>query len=250
MGFRESLFNIGTPGLQAYWASRVQYAAAGIGLDALAQWMVEGQQASMPGIGTPDALPYIARDRNLDRGPNETNTSFATRLSSAFDTWATAGSPGTLLQQLAVFFTPSTATPLRLVSNNATWHTINLTTGVVTRTQAANWTWDGLASTAWFRGWVIIDSTAGPWLPDYWSSTDSSTWGDGGTWGSNATLSDVAFIKSIVDKWRPANVAAQVIVTFSSTLFRPTDTSPPNPSGTSDTPAWRVGTNALYWSTI
>lgn len=247
MALRESLIAISPPWLQSFWSSRVQY-GPGLALDAVAQWMLEGTKAALPGLGTPDALPYIGRDRNLDRGPNETDAAFAARLSAAFDTWATAGTAATLLQQLLVYFAPSTATPLRVVSNAAVWHDINLTTGAVTKTVAANWTWDALASTAWFRGWVIIDSSAGPWTVDLWSSTDGSVWGDGGTWGSNASLADVTAIRSIVDKWRPANVAVpNIIVTFSNTLFLPASSAPPNPTGTSDNPAWRVATNAIYW---
>ena len=250
MGFRESIVAISPPWLQGAVGGALQY-TNGIALDALGNWMIEGVKASMPGIGTPDALVYLGRDRNIDRGPLETDAAYASRLSAAFDTWSTAGSPTTLLQQFRAYFSPSTATPLRLVSNAATWHTINLTTSVVTRTPTAgNWTWDALASTAWFRGWLIIDSSAGPWTADYWSSTDSSVWGDGGTWGSSASYAEVSQMQSLLDKWRPANVAAQIIVVFSSTILRPTDTSPPNPSGTSDTPLWRTGINAIFWSPI
>lgn len=250
MAFRESLIAISPTWLQGAIGGALQY-TNGLGIDGIGQWALEGVKAQLPGIGTPDALPYIGRDRNIDRGPNETDAGYALRLSMAFDTWATAGSPVTLLAQLRAYFSPSTTTPLRLVSNDATWNVINLTTGVVTRTASAgNWTWDALAGTAWYRGWVIIDSTAGPWTADFWSSTDSSTWGDGGTWGSSAALAEVSQISSLVAKWKPANVDAQVIVTFSSTILRPTDTAPPNPNGTSDTPLWRTGISAIFWSPI
>lgn len=260
MAFRESILAISPPWLQGFVGSRLQY-TSGIGLDSIAQWSLEGVKAALPGIGTPDALYLIGRDRNIDRGPKETDAAYATRLSAAFDTWSTAGSPTTLLQQLLAYFSPSTSTPLRLVTNQgaditaqtSTWHTINLSTGVVTKTLVSpgNWTWDAFTTTRWYRGWVIIDSTSAPWTADLWSSTDSSTWGDGGTWGSSASLAEVAQILSVVDKWRPANVSVpSVIVTFSSTLFTSSAASPPNPSGTSDTPAWRNGVNAIFWGPI
>lgn len=248
MAIRESLLAISPPWLQSFWSSRVQY-TYGLALDSVTQWMIEGVKASLPGLGTPDAMYLIGRDRNLDRGPSETDVSFSSRLSAAFDTWATAGAAPTLLRQLAVYFAPLTTTPIRVVSNSATWHTINLSTGIVTLTASAgNWTWDALASTQWFRGWVILDSTVAPWTPDFWGT---GNYGDGGTWGSSASFADVSAIRSIVDKWRPANIAVpSIIVTFSSTILLPGSSAPPNPNGTSDTPAWRTGVNAIFWGPL
>jgi hypothetical protein len=243
MSFRESIGNISPPWLTGLVGGGIQY-AEGLVLDALGEWIAQGVKASMPGIGTPDALYLIGRDMQIDRGPNESDAHYAARLQRAVDTWATAGNAGTLLQQLAAYFSPSTTVPIRLVSDRAIWQEIDLTTNVVTQTNVGtNWNWDGTVK--WWRGWAIIDSSAGPWTVDLWNQT--ATWGDGGSWGSTASLAEVAAIQGVVSKWKPANVSAQVIVAFSSTILRRTDTSPANPSGTSDTPLWRTGVNAIFW---
>lgn len=244
--FRDSIAAISPPWLQGAVAGGVQY-AEGIILDALAEWAAQGVKASMPGYGTPSALYLVGRDMQIDRGPNETDAAYTIRLQNAVNTWATAGNAGTLLQQLAAYFSPSTATPIRLVSDRAIWQEINFSTNVVTQTNVGNnWNWDGTVK--WWRGWAIVDSTAGPWTAKKWG--DGHKWGDGTTWGSTATAGEVAAIQGLVAKWKPANVAAQVIVAFSSTLFVRTNASPPNPSGTSNTPLWRNGVNAIFWAGV
>jgi len=247
MPFRESIMEIAPPWLLGETGQGVQY-AAGTVIDSLAEWNNEGIKAAFPGIGTPDALALIGRDRVLDRGPTETDAHYASRLSKAFDTWATAGAAPTLLKQLLAWFNPATNTPIRVVSNAAVWHSINPVTEIVTKTVVGtNWTWDGFAPVRWFRGWVILDSSAAPWLPDLWGAP--GTWGDGGTWGSNATLTEVAQLQRIVRKWKPAHVSClNIIVIFSATHFEVADASPPNPNGSSDTPLWRIGYNAIFWN--
>jgi len=61
------------------------------------------------------------------------------------------------------------------------------------------------------------------------------------------TTGEVASLRNIVEKWKPAHITAMnIIVTFSSTLFEVADASPPNPNGTSDTALWRMGYNAIF----
>jgi len=245
MPFRDSILEISPPFLLGEVGAGIQY-SEGVIIDALGDWMIDGVKASMPGIGTPDALFLIGRDMQLDRGPSETDDHYAMRLQGAIESHRRKGNGGELLRQLLAWFSPSTSTPLRLVSESAVWHEINLLNGLVTKTNVGtNWNWDAFVG-RWFRGWVIIDSSAAPWVPDLWG--DPGTWGDGGTWGSDATVDQVAQLQSIVSKWKPAHVAClNIIITFSATLFEVLDTSPPNPSGTSDTPEWRVGYNAIFW---
>lgn len=247
MPFRDSILAISPPFLteEGGVAEAVQY-AEGTAMDALGQWAIEGVKASMPGVGTPTALYLSGRDMQIDRGPNETDDHYAARLQGAVDSHRVKGSGPELLRQLHSWFSPSTATPLRIVSNSAVWHSIDTTTEDVTKTVVGtNWTWDALTPTNWWRGWVIIDSSAGPWAPKVWGS--SGNYGTG-TWGSSATPTEVASIRRIVDTWKPAHITCvNIIVTFAATLFEASDASPPNPSGTSDTPSWRLGYNAAFW---
>ncbi len=249
MPFRDSIAAISPPFLceEGGTAEACQF-AEGVAMDGVGDWMIDAVKASMPGQGPADALYLIGRDMQIDRGPNETDAHYIERLKGAIDSHRVKGSGPELCRQLLAWFSPSTATPIRIVSNSAVWHEINTTTEVVTKTVVGtNWDWDAYTSTRWWRGWVILDSSAGPWSPDdLWG--DPGDYGDGGTWGSDATIGEVASILSIVEKWKPAHITCMnVIVTFESTLFERTDSSPPNPDGDSDTAEWRLGYNAIFW---
>ena len=248
MPFRDSILEISPPFALGPIATAIQY-AEGTVMDGLAQWAIEGVQAAMPGIGTPDALYLIGRDMQIDRGPNEADDHYASRLQGAVDSHRLKGSGPELLRQLLAWFSPSTLTPIRLVSNSAVWHEINTTTDAVTKTVVGtNWTWDALASVRWWRGWVIIDSSTAPWTLDVWG--DPGNWGDGGVWGSSMSVGDVGAIRRIVDKWKPAHITAQPIIIFNASLFEVADASPPNPNGTSDTSAWRAPLAAAFLGAV
>ena len=248
MPFRDSILEISPPSHteEGGTAEAIQY-SIGTVLDGIADWTIQGIMASMPGVGTYDALYLIGQDMQIDRGPNETSEHYAARLQRAIDSHRVRGSPVELLKQLAAWFSPSIATPIRLVTNNAVWHEINLTTLVVTKTvDGTNWTWDPYTAIRWWRGWVIIDSSAAPWTPDLWG--DPGDWGDGGTWGSDATVSEVKELQGRLGKWKPAHIdAVNIIVAFDATLFEVADASPPNPDGASHTSLWRTTVNAIFW---
>ena len=251
MPFRDSILAISPPFLteEGGTAEAIQY-AEGTVMDAIGDWMIESVSASMPGVGTNDALYLIGRDTQIDRGPTETDDHYIERLRGAVDSHRVKGSGPELARQLLAWFSPSTVTPIRLVSNSAVWHSIDTMTEVVTKTVGTNWTWDSYASTRWWRCWVIIDSSVAPWANDgVWG--DPGDYGDGGTWGSTATPDEVASIRRIIDKWKPAHITCvNIIVTFDATLFEVTDVSPDNPSGTSDTAAWRLGYDAAFWRAL
>ncbi len=251
MAFRDSILAISPPSLceEGGVAEAVQF-AEGVAIDVVADWVTDGVKASMPGVGTNDALYLIGRDMQIDRGPNETDDHYIERLRGAVDSHRVRGAGPELLRQLLAWFSPSTATPLRLVSNSAVWHEINLTTEAVTKTVVGtNWDWDAFTSERWWRGWVIIDSTAGPWVQEIWDA--GQLWDDGGVWDSSATPGEVSAIQRIVDRWKPGNIdCVNIIVIFDAALFTVAETSPPNPSGTSDTSLWRIGYNAGFWESI
>ncbi len=252
MPFRYSILAVSPPYLteEGGTAEAIQF-TEGVTIDAVCDWIIEGVKASMPGIGTPDADYLIGIDMQIDRGPGELSSHYETRLQKAVDSHRVQGSSPELLRQLLAWFSPSTLTPIRLVSDSAVWHEINLTTEVVTKTVVGtNWTWDAFTwngtTGRWHRGWVIIDSSTAPWTPKTWG--DGHHWGDGTVWGSaNMTEAEASALRRIVDRWKPAHITCvNIIVTFDATNFERTDTSPPNPSGTSDTSLWRTGYNAIF----
>lgn len=246
MGFRHSILEVSPPFLLGPIGEANQVAAGEV-LDALGDWAIEGVMASMPGYGPNDALYLIGRDMQIARGPNETDDHYINRLQGAVASHRIRGNGGELLRQLLAWFSPSTATPVRIVSNRAVWHEIDLVTEVVTKTDVGtNWEWDAFASVRWWRGWVIIDSSAAPWTIDRWG--DPGDWGDGGSWGSDADPSDGEALRRIVEKWKPARmVCKNIIVTFDASLFERTDASPPNPNGNGEDSAWRASLDAAFW---
>lgn len=254
MGFRDSFARISPPWLAEDVSSRINY-ALGVVLDAMSDRVREGVRARMPGVGTPDALPFIGNDRQIDRGPSESATGYAARLTRAFDSWRVAGNARELLAQTRAYFLPSPP-PIRIVNDRSVWHSIDPTTGEVTRSIASppNWTWDDDASSAtptpasprWWRAWLVIDSSAGPWRQWFYGEP-GVTFGSGLTWGSTATEEEVQSIRRVVAKWKPAHAHARVILTFAAGLFEASD-APGSPMPSQDYDAYENRSrDAAYW---
>lgn len=221
-------------------------------LDNLMLQLKDGIKARFPEYAPDDALGYIGHDRTIERGPLETAVGYKARLRQAVPSNKKRGSPGMLLTQLAGFFSGTGQPSLRLVSyspaaGGALWFEYDWTTGLSTRTvvNPQNWNWD-YDFTKWHRGWVVIDGSALGWTS--WSLGEGITMGDGHTFGSSAPQEVVAGIRSVVQKWKPANVyAVKIIVTFTSGILRRTDAAPPNPDGDWDVSANR-DPGAVYWA--
>lgn len=235
--FRDQLFELSPPWLRADVGGTI-LRAFGMVLDALTDRVNQGVKLRFPIIGSPTALGYTGADRNIERGPTQSDGGYALQLQAAFDTWANAGSARTLLAQLRFFFAPGNGPAMRTVSAQAVWHEMNPSTGVVTKTDkalASNWNWgDG----KWYRAWAIVDAT-GLWTLDYYEAAHTSVWGDGGLWGCDMAPGDAQYFKLVVEKWRPKNVFAQLVLIFDATLFTVAASSPPNPSGLGYRSSWR-----------
>lgn len=241
--FRDTIASISVGWLQEVVGGGILY-CAGLAIDAMYDETVEGVKARFPGVGPEDSLQYIGNDRVIERGPNESSSSYVLRLRKAFDTWAVAGNAAKMLEALRIYYLPALP-PIRAVSDRAVWHAISNDEALnVTRTAGANWNWDGTVKP--HRGWVIIDSTAGPYAAKTWG--DGHAYGDGTTWGSTANAQDVNAIQRLVRKWKPAHVkVTYIVVTFDASIFEVADTAPPNPNGDfGDSPTPRL-INAAFW---
>lgn len=248
---RDAVAGISPPWLSRTVGARLLYSMA-IQADAFWELVRQGVKAHMPGTdGSPTtALPYVGSERQLDRYEYETDAQFAARCQTPHDTHRGQGGPQELINQLQTMASYLGATPpVRAVSNSGVWWSrASLASAFVqTHSSPNNWVWDALTG-RWWRGWVIIDSSAGPWTVDIWGTP--GTWGDGGTWGSDATVAQVAMVERIVRTWKAAHESIAIIVSFDSGLYEPTDTSPPNPNGTSDTFAWQASQSAIFGRTI
>jgi len=245
---RDAVEAISPPWLTRTNGLRFMYGVA-VQLDAFWQLAREGVKAKLPGVdGYPaTALPYVGSERQLDRYEGESDVTYAARIAYAHDRHRGAGGPRELINQLQTMCAGLDVgpTPVRAVSNAGRWwERASMTSEFVqTFSTPNNWVWDAL-TTRWWRGWVIIDSTLGPWTVDVWGHP--GTWGDGGTWGSDATVAQVAAVESVVRKWKSAHESIQIVLTWSATTFEASDASPPNPNGTSDTFVWQAAQAAIF----
>ena len=136
-----------------------------------------------------DALPYIGKERDLERAPGETTAQYRERLRLAFDAYAYAGTEKAIKDQLAVFGYTN-----------------------VTVYESEDW-YPGAAE--WWRFWVVID------LPhDFTAATsfwDAVSW-DGFTW--DFTGDGAARVCRVICKWKSAHSKlVSVIVVHSGSLW-------------------------------
>jgi hypothetical protein len=249
---RDYVESISPPWLARFYGLRLLYSIA-IQADAFWELARQGVKAHMPLAPgyPPSALPYVGSERDLDRYEGETDAVYAARIRYAHDRHRGQGGPQELINQAQTMTAglTSAAVPVRVVNNAGRWWSRASQSADFVQTVSSpnNWVWDAL-TTRWWRARLIIDSTLGPWTVDVWGHP--GVWGDGGTWGSNATVAQVASIESVVRKWKSRHESIQIIVTWSATTFEPTDASPPNPSGTSDTFVWQAAQAAIFGRVI
>lgn len=189
-----------------------------------------------PTLTSPDALPWLAKDRQIVRGPNESQDSYAQRLVQWLDLWVHAGSAPSILQGVASFFLPGTITAEHVKQSRTgytDWDYWDGTTDTLYREAPANWDWDsdglvpcdarfqrvnkhGVLGPYWHT-WTILYDTGytsdGTWA-------DPGTWDDGGTWDTDASPDDVAAIRGQVRQWKSAESFVQwIVVALDSTWF-------------------------------
>ena len=219
--------------------------------DALASAAEAAIYAGLPGVAPADALPWASADRQIDQGPNESDSHFTGRLSQWLPRSRYYGTPtGVLLALLGytdplypIVRTVSSAYPAASTVSTSIWNTYSTgfdpfsTTQFVptppTRTliSPANWNWDGNSDPfygvpGWWRAWVIVQSLAGsPW-PQPTATFGSFRLGYTTTGGSGVYLNwagsgtDAQSLAHLTRKWRAAhNTIPSVIVPYSTSLF-------------------------------
>lgn len=254
--FRESIKKVCPTWLQGTWGYRTMY-SIGVQIDAVAEALRQGVLARFPGYGTPEALPAIGADRQIQRGLNESDEAYTERLQQAIPTWHFAGNAASVINQLMGYVSPETPM-IRYVTTGSpeTYGTVEnvadyvtIQAGVVTLQRRSgvdyNWDWDG--APGGYRFWMIL----------YFRPTvvDGEVWGGfnwgASLWGSSGGPNFVQDIKNLILKWKCAGTeCTEIIVPESSTDFDPT--SPPGypmPDGDWDVPANRLPT-ALYWGSV
>jgi len=236
------------PWLQGYFGVRFGY-TLGIMYDGLEESFAYALRYRFPLYAPTDAFTWLAADRQIDRGENESAHSYAVRLTQWLDLWRGAGGAGAILLAESSYLGIAGLTMEHVKeSRNSTdpgggthdltdWDYWDGTTKTNIHVSPHNWDWDsdqkdpadqrfyqvsildGSAPGHW-RTWVIIYGNT------KWAQTqtfgDGSTFGDGGkTFGSNATAAEVASVRKQVAKWKSAESIVQwVIVAFDDTWFQ------------------------------
>lgn len=214
--------------------------------DALMQRVYLGHLARFPqqdANGTPgptDALDALGRDRGVFRGIDETDRSYAARLTQWLVDARTRGTAFSLMKRLASYvdFDGSKGASFRVVDNSGNWFSRSSSGAETSLLKQRNWNWDGNTS-AWARFWVIVyPGTRWVATGDKWGS--AGAWGLGSrTWGSLSITSDqTRTMRAIVADEKPAGTYCHsIIIATSTSLFSPAS---PEPNGT-----WQYWKNRL-----
>lgn len=240
--------------------SRILY-ATGLLFDELKERARLGIRARFPGGGsTSDSLPYILRDRSIIAGPSELKASKELRAQKAIRLHRVRGNAWALLENIRGYCSPH-AVRVRMVTERGTFYTIDRD-GSRSIVRGAAWNWDGAdLEDNWARFWILIypttDTPQRPWARCNPWGTPGDVWGTPGrTWGSTATPADVASIRAIIRQWKRSGTrCVKIAIVFDDAALDPTDTAPPLPDGTWQTPATYVAgvkvpsrdARAIYW---
>ena len=233
--FRTTASQLSPTALQGPNGSKLMFALS-VQYDALAVAGAYAVRFRFPRLTSPDALPWLAKDRRIVRGPNESQASYAERLVQWLDLWVHAGSAPSILTGVASFFLPATITAEHVKQSRTgytDWDYWDGTTDTLYRESPANWDWDsdGLVPCEKRFQQVNASGVLGPywhtWVVLYgtgytkYACGSGKQCGSGITAGSSATPDEVVAIRGQVAQWKSAETFVQwVIVALDSTWFK------------------------------
>lgn len=227
--------------------------------DALADGAGYAVRARFPQYAPEDALQWLAADRQIVRGPNESASHYVPRLIQWLDLWRHAGE--NLAIMLAVLGAVSPATPqVRMVQTSgetsvlwtrSQWDTYAAgadpfppgqtdptppyrqyeQTSPPVGPHLGNWYWDSALDpfyAPWmrWRAWLIVYSLSGsPWAAPTATWGGGAKWGDGTCWGWAGTNADAVTLTEVVRQWKSAHCwVPWILITYDVTMFDPTQT--------------------------
>lgn len=254
------------PGLRNLFSIAWAWACQG---DMLREWVLEGQYANYPGVGTTTALPYIGATRGLVQGPTEPNASFAVRCRNWLSAVAEMGNSEGLVTQVQAYLVGQGSLgagvyPVVIFIDrhgNTTTANANQTISY----GSVSWDWDEVGGWVdetgyhppsevdgyWSDGWLIIQDP----YTHYTGFSDPNwlaAWNSGDqTFDSLVPQAIVSQLLGIIDTWKGDHVYIRCIVwTANPTSFLAT----PNGKWGNWTAAGvptsqRIGANA-YWQPV
>ena len=184
------------PGLEH--AYKVLWSSAVL-CDALIHAMIEGVQASWPGVGTPTALGEIGVTRGIVRGLSDTHEEYAARLRGWLSSWGRCGSDEEIARQLRAYLAGRPM--VRVVDRHGQWTEVDATGAV--RTFSAPWDWDSLTHPT-----AAVDRPTDIWIIVYGSYTHQPSWAeldDSHGIGHVAPYTEVDQAIAILKTWKPSH---------------------------------------------
>lgn len=183
--------------------------------DAFLEWVRQGTEAGLPGIGTPTALPKIGRTRRVLRGRAETDESYVDRLTQWLELARDRGKMYGIAREVQHYLGPTSGGEyfeVRCVNRTGTWGILDSsrTWSFLDPGDAAwSWDWDSVSNPERAECdadlWVIVvpppgsATEADPPFVEVPAWTVSTT-----SWGHEAPQEQVLAIQGILDDWRAA----------------------------------------------
>lgn len=157
MSYADFQVGISPPWLQRTGGARVQR-AFGVEGDYQRDRARQGVLAAYPGSGPNDALPYIGADRLLPQASGESNSVYAERLRTAWDSvdgWSFGGSHGSMLRALARAGFPMGHDAGAWIIQRVRRYSY-LTGSTVTFGIHAGWSWDASDPSIWPQFGIVF----------------------------------------------------------------------------------------------
>lgn len=246
MSFRQQIKELSPPWLQDGQFERYLF-NFGLGMDLLAEKLVQAEHMSMPLLCDASALPFIGGDLLIPQGASESEDDYRERLHVALPTWQTAGTPWAILRQALhtlLVLRPAarnvssafdlSAYPATVVNTKWDSYAVGDDFDAVQPAHSlvvpGNWDWDSTihcrTTWAWSRFWFVLESIA----PNDWCHADTVLWdATGDTWDSDNTAWDLDCDAGVIDSlwseillWKAENATCEaLILSFDHSHFDP-----------------------------
>jgi hypothetical protein len=136
--------------------------------DTVLEHTVQAMSARLPGVGTTTALPLIGNDREVLRGPIETEVDYIARLKNWLYYAKRRGSRESIAFMLHKFLPGSPK--VKVISRSGAWTTVDAS-GTVNEYLPGTWDWDSLshperAASSWDL-WIIVYQSYYGAAPNY-----------------------------------------------------------------------------------
>jgi hypothetical protein len=211
-------------------------ASMAITCDLLVEGALQALQSAWPGIGTPTALPYLAKDKGFVCGPMQSDDALARLLRRALGIHRTSGNAYSISLVVASYL--GNDVPVWTVNRAGTW------TRLILGTTPQTWAWsvpgwepESTVSlwdvgSYWIWDW---DSISNPersqWALDVWMAAqdprldagtwgdDASVWGEDGAFGHGWTSDDKDALSMLIRKWTPPHCYLDTFIWYTNPDF-------------------------------